>query len=85
MLLLGAGITINDYHDITYGMAINLLWERNRAVKRENGEEIADPEKQYRVMKANLPALEELYKAGRVRKEKYEAYISALERWESER
>ncbi|MBR1724786.1 MAG: hypothetical protein IJ723_07205, partial [Ruminococcus sp.] len=66
VLLLNAGATIRDMHDITYGMAINILAEKNRLMAAISGKETSDPEKQYSIMKANLPALEAMYKSGRI-------------------
>lgn len=84
MLLLNAGLTIRDFHDITFGMALNFMWEKKRTIAASKGEERSDPERQYKIMKANLPALEEMYKAGEIPKSKYDAYIEKLKEWESE-
>lgn len=48
-----------------------------------SGKEISDPERQYNVMKANLPALEAMYKSGKVSRERYQAYIKTLREWEN--
>ena len=77
-------MTINDTHDITYGMAINLLSEKGRLMAAANGEEIPDPEKQYNIKKANLPALEKLYAQGKVSEARFNAYVQSLREWESE-
>lgn len=82
MLLLNAGLTVGDMHDITFGMAINILAEKNRLTAAMSGKETSDPEKQYNVMKANLPALEAMHKAGRVSDERYIAYVNTLREWE---
>lgn len=84
MLLLNAGLTLHDLHDITYGMAINLLAEKNRLTAAISGKEVSDPEKQYSIMKANLPALEAMYKSGRITEERYRAYINSLKEWEND-
>lgn len=84
MLLLNAGLTIRDFHDITFGMALNFMWEKKRITAASRGKEQTDPERQYNIMKANLPALEEMYKAGEIPKSKYDAYIEKLKEWESE-
>ena len=84
MLLLNAGLTVKDFHDITFGMALNIMWEKKRITAASRGEEQSDPERQYRIMKANLPALEEMFKAGEITKSKYDAYIEKLREWESE-
>ncbi len=83
-MLLSTGATIRDLHDITYGMAINMLMEKSRLTAAAGGRETADPEKQYNIMKANLPALERLHKEGKVSDERYNAYIRSLEEWESD-
>lgn len=83
-MLLSTGATIRDMHDITYGMAINMLMEKSRLTAAAGGKETADPEKQYNIMKANLPALERLHKEGKVSDERYNAYIRSLEEWESD-
>lgn len=84
MLLLNTGLTVNDFHDITFGMALNFMWEKKRITAASRGKEQTDPERQYNIMKANLPALEEMYKAGEIPKSKYDAYIEKLKEWESE-
>ncbi len=83
-MLLSTGATIRDMHDITYGMAINMLMEKSRLTAAAGGKEAADPEKQYNIMKANLPALERMHKEGKVSDERYNAYIRSLEEWESD-
>ncbi|MCR5143439.1 MAG: hypothetical protein K6C68_13120 [Ruminococcus sp.] len=83
-MLLSTGATIRDLHDITYGMAINMLMEKSRLTAAAGGKETADPEKQYNIMKANLPALERMHKEGKVSDERYNAYIRSLEEWESD-
>jgi hypothetical protein len=83
-MLLSTGATIRDMHDITYGMAINMLMEKSRLTAAAGGRETADPEKQYNIMKANLPALERMHKEGKVSDERYNAYIRSLEEWESD-
>lgn len=83
-MLLSTGATIRDMHDITYGMAINMLMEKSRLTAAAGGKETADPEKQYNIMKANLPALERMHKEGKVSDERYNAYIRSLEEWESD-
>lgn len=83
-MLLSTGATIRDMHDITYGMAINMLMEKSRLTAAARGKETADPEKQYNIMKANLPALERMHKEGKVSDERYYAYIRSLEEWESD-
>lgn len=82
MLLLGSGLTLNDLHSITYGMGINFMYAHINSVRRSQGMEVSDPEKQYRIMKANLPAVEEAYRAGDLSRSDYERYIKALEEWE---
>lgn len=83
-MLLSTGATIRDMHDITYGMAINMLMEKSRLTAAAGGKETADPEKQYNIMKANLPALERMHNEGKVSDERYNAYIRTLEEWESD-
>lgn len=83
-MLLSTGATIRDMHDITYGMAINMLMEKSRLTAAAGGKETADPEKQYIIMKANLPALERMHSEGKVSDERYNAYIRSLEEWESD-
>ena len=83
-MLLSTGATIRDMHDITYGMAINMLMEKSRLTAAAGGKETADPEKQYNIMKANLPALEAMYKSGKITEERYKAYINSLKEWEED-
>lgn len=83
-MLLGMGVRISDFHDITFGMAINMLWEHVRSDKRKCGEKVEDLERRYKIMKANLPALTELHDAGKVSDEEYERYRKEIEAWESD-
>lgn len=83
-MLLSTGATVQDMHDITYGMAINILMEKSRLSAAARGKEASDPEKQYNIMKANLPALEKMHCEGKISDERYNAYIRSLEEWESD-
>lgn len=49
---------------------------------RRNGEEISDPEEQYRILKGNEPMIDEQYALGKISEEKYRAYKNALAEWE---
>lgn len=49
---------------------------------RRRGEEVSDPEEQYRILKANEPAIDEQYALGKISEEKYRTYKKALADWE---
>lgn len=84
VMLLEAGMNLSDFHDITFGMALNILWEQTRSLRRRRGERVEDPERTYKIMKANLPALTELHDKGKVSDEEYEEYIRKIREWESD-
>lgn len=83
-MLLEAGMNLSDFHDITFGMALNMLWEQTRSLRRRRGERVEDPERTYKIMKANLPALTELHNKGKVSDEEYEEYTRKIREWESD-
>ena len=83
-MLLEMGVSIADFHDITFGMALNMLWEHSRSLRRRRGEKVEDPERTYKIMKANLPALTELHDAGKISDEEYNGYINRIKLWESD-
>lgn len=64
------------------GVAINLLAAYADMTARRHGEEISDPEEQYRILKANEPIIDEQYELGKMSEEKYIAYKKALFDWE---
>ena len=82
VMLLSAGLTLSDMHSLTLGMALDILYERIRSIRRANGEQITDPEEQYRIAVGNLPDVRAAYEAGTVSREDYERYIEAIRRWE---
>lgn len=84
VMLLETGMNLSDFHDITFGMALNILWEQTRSLRRRRGERVEDPERTYKIMKANLPALTELHDKGKVSDEEYEEYIRKIREWESD-
>lgn len=84
IMLLETGMNLSDFHDITFGMALNMLWEHTRSLRRRRGERVEDPERTYKIMKANLPALTELHDKGKVSDEEYEEYTRKIREWESD-
>ena len=82
VMLLSAGLTLSDMHSLTLGMALDILHERIRSIRRANGEQVTDPEEQYRIAVGNLPDVRAAYEAGTVSREDYERYIEAIRRWE---
>ena len=84
IMLLETGMNLSDFRDITFGMALNMLWEYNRSLRRRHGERVEDPERTYKIMKANFPALTELHEKGKVSDEEYNRYKNFIEAWESD-
>lgn len=82
VMLFSAGLTLSDMHSMTLGMALDILHERIRSIRRANGEQVTDPEEQYRIAVGNLPDVRAAYEAGTVSREDYERYIEAIRRWE---
>lgn len=68
---------------MTVGMCINFIYAYDRCEARRNGYEIADPEEQYRKLKAASEVVEERYRRGEISRERYEEYMRPI--WEYER
>lgn len=80
--LLGLGVSIADMRDLTVGQAINIIHEHVRNVKRAKGEDVPDPEEQYRILKEAV----EMIESGQVTnygREEYERVKKKLAEWES--
>lgn len=81
-MLLEQGLTVRDFHDITMGMAINLICARVKMIKERNGENVSDPEQQYQLLKASEQEIDELYYKGQISIEKYRRFKMSLKQWE---
>jgi len=53
-------------------------------IRRANGENIPDPEEQYRIALGNLPDVKAAYEAGGISENDYKRYIDMLKRWEAD-
>jgi len=84
VMLMSAGLQMSDFHDITLGMALDILHEKVRSIRRANGENIPDPEEQYRIALGNLPDVKAAYEAGGISENDYKRYIDMLKRWEAD-
>lgn len=80
-MLLDVGVSIADMKNITVGQAINIIREHVRRVQRSKGEQVSDPDKQYRQIKEIV----ELIESGQVTDydpKEFEELKKALREWE---
>lgn len=80
-MLLDVGVSISDMKNITVGQAINIIREHVRRVQRSKGEQVSDPDKQYKQIKEIV----ELIESGKVTDydpKEYEELKKALREWE---
>lgn len=84
VMLLGVGLSISDFHDMTLGFALDILHEKARSILRAKGEQVQDPERQYRVMKADQPLIEQMHKDGKISDADYQRYMKAITDWEAD-
>lgn len=80
-MLLDVGVSIGDMKNITVGQAINIIREHVRRVQRSKGEQVSDPDKQYRQIKEIV----ELIESGKVTDydpKEFEELKKALREWE---
>lgn len=57
-MLLSCGVTLSDMRELTVGQAINLIHAHVRSVKRARGEDVPDPEEQYKRLKEAVELIE---------------------------
>ena len=81
-MLYMRGLTVADMEKFSYGMLINYCYAYDRQVRRNRGEDVPDPEVQYKKLKKIEPLVEKRYKNGEITKKRYEEFKSKLERWE---
>lgn len=67
-------------HDLTCGLALNIVSEYNRL---KNGDD-CDDEERYSILSANREIFEEMHKKGQISDEKYNKYIESLKSWEED-
>lgn len=84
VMLFSVGFSMADFHDITLGFALDVLHEKARSIRRANGEQVQDPERQYRVMKADQPLIEQMHKDGKISDADYQRYMKAITDWEAD-
>ena len=80
-MLLDVGVSISDMKNITVGQAINIIREHVRRVQRSKGEQVSDPDRQYRQIKEIV----ELIESGKVTDydpKEFEELKKALREWE---
>lgn len=80
-MLLDVGVSISDMKNITVGQAINIIREHVRRVQRSKGEQVSDPDRQYRQIKEIV----ELVESGKVTDydpKEFEELKKALREWE---
>lgn len=80
-MLLDVGVSISDMKNITVGQAINIIREHVRRVQRSKGEQVSDPDKQYKQIKEIV----ELIESGKVTDydpKEFEELKKALREWE---
>lgn len=63
-------------------MAINYNAAHDRMTRRQNGETVHEPDEQYKVLKAMEPQIDEMYRNGEIKQQKYDSYKRSLQRWE---
>lgn len=77
------GLTANDLEEMTVGMCINFINAFVRQKKRMNGENVPDPEQQYKKMKAIEEVVEERHRSGAISDEKYREYRKMIDDYEA--
>ncbi len=78
------GFPLSELDEWNTGMVIDWIMERDRIIRRQRGERVEDPYEQYLQLKEMEPEIEEMYKAGEIREEKYRSYRSTLEKCEEQ-
>ena len=76
------GLTVADMEKFSYGMLINYCYAYNRQQRRNRGEDVPDPEKQYQKLKKIEPLVEKKYKNGLISEERYKAFKDRIHNWE---
>ena len=83
-MLFSVGLSMADFHDITLGFALDILHDKARSIRRANGEQIQDPEHQYKCMKADQPLIEQMHSEGKISDADYQRYMKAIADWEAD-
>lgn len=65
-------------------MLFNFCYADDRLNRKINGENVADPEEQYRKLKKLEPEITKMYKNGQVNEEKYNSFIKSITDYERE-
>lgn len=81
-MLIMRGFPLTAFDDWTLGMVINYCHAYDRQQKRMNGEDVPDPDAQYRKMKAMQPQIEELHRKGQITETKYRSFTQSIENYE---
>lgn len=81
-LLIARDFPVTAWDDWTVGMLINYCHAYDRMRKRQRGENVTDPEEQYRKLKAMQPGIMEMYKKGQIREERYRSFMLSIENYE---
>lgn len=65
-------------------MLFNYCYADDRLNRKIRGENVADPEQQYRKLKKLEPEVTKMYKAGQVSEEKYNSFMKSITDYERE-
>ncbi len=76
------GLSTADMDRFTYGQLVNYLYEYERAKARARGEQVPDPEAQYKQLKAIEPIVLDRLKRGEITQGEYDAFAGSLRDWE---
>ena len=82
--MLFYGMTVTDCESLSYGEAVNIASECSRLQAIKAGKEVADPEREYRILKSYEKIIEEMHRHGEITESKYRSYREAIERWEED-
>lgn len=63
-------------------MVLNYCSAYDRQQKRENGEDVSDPEEQYHKLKAMQPQIMEMHRNGQIREERFRSFMKSIENYE---
>lgn len=82
-MLIMRGFPLTAWDDWTLGMLINYCCAYDRQQQRMHGEDVPDPDAQYRKLKAMQPQIVELYRKGQITETKYRSFMQSIEKYEN--
>lgn len=77
-----AGVAVGDFDSFSYGMLINYLYEYDRIKRRARGENVPDPEEQYRRLKKLQPLILRKLEKGEITPERYARWVTPIRQYE---